>query len=220
MNSLLLNHLNSLSNEERAKNSMRYFQTWKWQYWEWDNFVWITVPEIRKTAKLFKNLSFEELKELLYSEIHEYRLLALIILTNTFEKWDEKTRKQIFDFYISNISQINNWDLVDTSAYKIVWNYLFDKDKTLLYELAKSTNLWKRRISIVSTFYFIGKWYFDDTIKLCEILMNDKHHLIHKACGWWLREVGKKDKQILLWFLEKYSKIMPKIMLSYAREKL
>jgi 3-methyladenine DNA glycosylase AlkD len=156
---------------------------------------------------------------LLYSEIHEYRYMALAILRLKYEKWDENIKKLVFEFTILHKSQINNWDLVDSFIPYTFWNYLINRDTSILYEFAKSENLWTRRIAIIATFAFIKRNSFEDTLKLCEILINDKQDLIHKATGWMLREVWKRDKDVLLSFLNKFHKIMPRTALRYSIEK-
>lgn len=207
------------SNTSRAKVSQSFFKTGKGQYGEGDIFVGLTVPQAREIANKFKDTSLEEISFLLNSKIHEERLIALFILVHNYEKHPDK-RKEIFDFYIENIKGINNWDLVDTSAPRIVGEFLKDKDKSLLYQYAKSKELWEKRIAIVSTLYFIVKCkMYKDTLKITKILMQDKHDLIHKACGWMLREVGKKDKSVLVNFLKKHYKIMPRTMLRYSIER-
>ena len=207
------------ADKDRISNYQRFFKTGQGEYGEGDKFLGVTVPNIHIVAKKFLNASFDDLEKLLKSPFHENRLVALFILVGQFEKGDEKCRKKIFTFYLKNRKGINNWDLVDNSAPKIVGAYLANKPKDILYKYAKSKNLWDRRIAIVSTFYFIRENSFDDTIAISEILLNDKHDLIHKAVGWMLREVGKRDVKILEEFLQKHSKNMPRTMLRYAIEK-
>ena len=157
---------------------------------------------------------------MLSSKIHEERLCALLILVDIFKQSDSKNKKIIVDFYLKNIRKVNNWDLVDLSADKILGNYLIDKDKSVLYKLVKSQNIWERRISVISTFAFIKNNKFDDTIKISEILLNDKHDLIQKAVGWMLREMGKRDEKVLIKFLDKHYRTMPRTMLRYVVERL
>lgn len=212
------------ANPEKALVMQRFFKTGKGQYGEGDVFLGLTVPQQREIAKKFTHLSLEDIQSQLKSKIHEERLIALLILVDKYNK-EVKNRKEIFDFYLSSTQYINNWDLVDTSADKIIGRSLFDfgKDypvyKVLLRKLAESSNLWERRIAIVSTFYFIKQKQFDETLHITEILMKDKHDLIHKACGWMLREVGKRDVRVLEQFLKKHAKQMPRTMLRYAIEK-
>jgi len=204
-----------LADPERAKHSQRYFKTGKGEYGEGDVFLGMTMPQQRTLAKKYVGLSLDQIQELLDSKIHEYRMVALVILTLQYKK----EPKEIFDFYLKNTQRINNWDLVDVSSYKIVGDYLLDKDRMILYDLAKSSDLWAKRISIISTFRFIQENQFEDSIKIAEILLHDNHDLIHKAVGWMLREVGKKDKAVLEQFLSKYSKEMPRTMLRYSIER-
>ena len=213
--------LKEKANPAKAKLLQRFFKTGKGEYGEGDIFLGIIVPEQRKIAKEFWDLSIDEIQELLDSKIHEKRMIGLFILIKKYTKADDNLKKEIFEFYLKNAGKnnINNWDLVDLSAPNIVGNYLIDKDRGILYKLAKSENLWEKRIAILSTAVFIRQNEFNDTIKISEILMNDKHDLIHKAVGWMLREVGKRDKKILEGFLKKHCHEMPRTMLRYAIEK-
>ena len=174
---------------------------------------------MRKIATKYYSLPFKDLEKLLNDKIHEYRFIALIILSENFKKEDEKGKKEIFNFYLKNIQTIDNWDLVDLSAPKIVGAYLGNKDKRILYKLARSKNFWERRIAIVSTFSFIRNNDFFDTLTISELLINDEEDLIHKAVGWMLRELGKKDKTVLILFLNKFANQMPRTMLRYSIEK-
>jgi 3-methyladenine DNA glycosylase AlkD len=216
--------LSKLKNKEKAKLLSGFFKTGKGDYGEGDIFWGINVPEQRKIAKEHIDSSFVELQELLSSGIHECRLTALLILTYKYEKAtkgkDLKNQKMIFYFYIKNIKYINNWDLVDVTCPRIIGAYLFDKDRSLLYKLANSKNLWEKRIAIISTLYFIKQNDFSDTIKISEILLRDKHDLIHKAVGWMLREAGKMDEKVLHDFLKKHTKNMPRTALRYSIERL
>ncbi len=211
--------LKSKTNRQKAVLLQRYFKTGKGEYGEGDIFIGITVPEQRKTAKQFSYLSFDSIKQLLYSEIHEERLLSLLILVNRFQKADKKEEKHIYDFLIKHRKQINNWDLVDLTAPKTIGEYLLDKDKSILFKLASSKNVWDRRIAVMSTFPFIKKGEFQTTLKLSEILLYDEHDLIQKAVGWMLREIGKVDLKAEEAFLKYYYKKMPRTMLRYAIEK-
>jgi 3-methyladenine DNA glycosylase AlkD len=206
------------ANPKKAKLLQRFFKTGKGEYGEGDVFLGLTVPISRKIAIQFKNLAFVDIKSLLNSKIHEERLIALLILVHNFEKHPEK-RESIFDFYLANTKNINNWDLVDLSAPRIVGAYMKDKERDLLYELTNSSNLWEKRIAIISTAWFIRNNDFKDTLAISELLINDKHDLIHKAVGWMLREIGKHDKSVLVAFLKKHYKAMPRTMLRYAIEK-
>lgn len=204
---------------ERIEILKWFFKTGKGDYGEGDVFIGIVVPNIRKIAKKYSDLYFEDIKELLYSEIHEERLCALLILVVQFENGDEEEKKKIFNFYIKNIRQVNNWDLVDLSAPKIIGEYLQTKPKDILYKFAESKNLWERRVSIISTFAFIKKMYFKDILKISKVLLKDEHDLIRKAVGWMLREVGKRDLSILETFLTKNYRNMSRTTLRYAIEK-
>ena len=208
------------ADKNKVSNYRRFFKTGYGEYGEGDKFLGVTVPKTHVVAKKFLTATFDDIKKLLESPYHEERLAALFILVEQFKKADEKDRKKIFTFYLKNRNGINNWDLVDSSAYKIVGVYLASKPKDILYKYARSKKVWDRRIAIISTYYFIKENSFDDTIAIAEILLNDKHDLIHKAVGWMLREVGKRDVKILENFLKKHSKNMPRTMLRYSIEKL
>jgi len=210
--------LQDLANEEQAKNLQRFFKTGKGEYGEGDIFLGIKVPIQREIAKKYSGLSLPKIQELLKSKTHEHRLTGLIILSNKYKESKEEEKVNIFNFYLKNTKNINNWDLVDITAPNIVGHFLFDKKKNILYDLARSDDLWERRIAIVSTFDFIRKQEFQETLALSEILLDDKHDLIHKAVGWMLREIGKKDKAVLENFLKQHYKIMPRTMLRYAIE--
>lgn len=292
--------LHNLANPEKAKILQRFFKTWIGEYWEWDIFLWITVPIQRKIVKkYFKDLNFLDIQNLLDSKIHEERFCWIISLVEKYKIGNFEAKKDIFGFYIKNAKKINNWDLVDLSAPNIVGDYLMNYwgkffdfnaeflisgewqevekwqkrdfelqykvdswssqewqkevcfewidfstsskwrkkmefninaefpisrkwqgNKEILYRLAKSENLWERRIAIISTLVFIRKWNFQDTTNLTKILLTDKHDLIQKACGWMLREVGKRDLKVLRDFLDKNIKNMPRTMLRYAIEKM
>ncbi len=219
----LLSDLKSLANPSKAKLLSGFFKTGKGQYGEGDKFLGVTVPQSRIIAKNYSSIiTLDGIKKLLGNEFHEVRLVSLLILVDKFEKSDSNLAKSIIvDFYLSNTAGINNWDLVDLSAPRILGNYLVDKnDRSILYKLVKSSNLWEKRISIISTLALIKNNQFNDTIKLSEILMNDSHDLIHKACGWMLREMGKMNEKVLLGFLDKYYKVMPRTCLRYSIERL
>lgn len=221
----IIKELENLKNPEKAKILSRFFKTWKWEYWEGDKFLWITVPQERVIAKkYFQKCNFDDIENLLKSEYHEVRLTGLLILCYKYEfcvkKNLESEKKEIIDFYLSHLEFWNNRDLVDLVCYKILWNYLLDKDRKILYQLAKDKNMRKQRVAIVSTMAFVKKWEFDDTLKISEMLLNHEHDLIHKAVGWLLREVWKKDEKVLKEFLDKYANRMPRTMLRYAIEKL
>lgn len=206
-------------NPAQAINLQRFFKTGKGEYGEGDVFYGIKVPIQRIISKQFKDLAFKDLKFLISSKVHEERLIAAFILVDQYNSGDEKKRKYIYDFYLKNRKGINNWDLVDLSAPKIVGAYLVDKKKDLLYKFALSKDLWEKRISIISTQTFIREHFFEDTLNISQILLYDKHDLIHKAVGWMLREIGNRDLKTEEEFLKKYYKTMPRTMLRYAIEK-
>jgi len=215
----LKKELQELADEKQAALLQRFFKTGKGQYGEGDIFLGIKVPVQRGVAKKYSGLSLPKIQELLKSKIHEHRLTGLIILTNKYGQANEEDRANIFNLYLKNTKNINNWDLVDVTAPRIVGHFLSDKKKNILYELARSENLWEKRIAIISTLYFIKYSDFEDTLALSEILLNDPHDLIRKAVGWMLREVGKKDETILEEFLKQHYQTMPRTMLRYSIEK-
>jgi 3-methyladenine DNA glycosylase AlkD len=216
----LKRELSQLNDHDRAKNLQWFFKTGKGQYGEGDIFLGITVPEQRKVAKKHVDLSLDDLQELLNSKIHEHRFTALVILIAKYRKAEESIKAEIFEFYLKNTEKINNWDLVDLSAPRIVGDYLLNKERSILYRLAKSNSLWERRVSILSTFTFIDNNDFEDALNISELLLNDEHDLIHKAVGWALREIGKRDQNIEERFLTMHYLHMPRTMLRYAIEKL
>jgi 3-methyladenine DNA glycosylase AlkD len=215
--------LKKASSQQKAKILSKFFKCGKGEYGEGDKFIGITVPEQRKIAQKYSpDLSLIQTEELLQSKIHEHRLTALLILIEKFSKSKGKSdKKKIIQVYLKNTKCINNWDLVDLSAPKILGQYLLKnpKEKNKLYVFAKSKDLWKKRIAIISTYTFIKNNKFKDTLKISEILLQDKHDLIHKAVGWMLREIGKVDLEIEEKFLKKYYKKMPRTMLRYSIEK-
>jgi len=215
----LITELQSLGNPEKAKILQRFFKTGKGEYGEGDRFIGITVPEQRKLAKKYDTLPLKELQKLLSSKYHEHRLTSLLILVIKYSKSDDVEKKGIVEFYLTNTKYINNWDLVDSSADKIIGDYLLERDRSILYELAKSDYLWERRIAILATFRFIKNNQFKDTLKISVLLLSDHHDLIHKAVGWMLREIGKRNLSIEEEFLKKHYKKMPRTMLRYAIEK-
>lgn len=218
---MLKNELKDLSKSDKAEFLPKFFKTGKGEYAEGDKFLGITVPEQRKVAVQYSNSELKDILELLKSEWHEERLTALLILTIKFKKAKKnpELRHQIYTLYLENTEYINNWDLVDSSAPIIVGGYLLDKPRDILYKLAKSTNLWEKRIAILSTLAFIKNKEFKDTFLISEVLLADKHDLIHKAVGWMLREVGKSSGQeVEEQFLKKHYKVMPRTMLRYSIE--
>lgn len=214
--------LHSLSSPARAQTSLRFFKTDKGEYGEGDKFIGVTVPDQRKVAKqYYPTISIEEALELLQSDIHEHRLTALFILVYKFNKASVADKKKIAKLYLKNAKQVNNWDLVDSSAPYILGPYLFEHpaERKILYKLSKSKNIWERRISVLATFYFFKQDDFEDFLRLTEILLTDDHDLIHKAVGWGLREVGKRNLKAEQNFLDKHYAQMPRTMLRYAIEK-
>lgn len=210
--------LDAHASPEVAAGSARFFKTGPGQYGEGDRFVGVRVPTIRKVARQFRDLPLTEVETLLHSPIHEERLLALLILVLSLRTCDDAHREAIYDFYLANVRHVNNWDLVDSSAPAIVGGYLCDKSRKPLIRLAKSANLWQRRIAIVATQHFIRLGDIDDTLVLSRLLLGDKEDLIHKATGWMLREVGTKNPAALRAFLAEHGPDMPRTMLRYAIE--
>jgi len=207
--------------QEKAEFFPKFFNAYSGGYGEGDQFLGVKVPDQRKVArKYYKNISLEGVQMLLRSPIHEYRLTALLILVYKFEKSkSEEDKKKIVDLYLNNLEYVNNWDLVDSSAYKILGAYLEERDRSILYHLAKSDHLWSQRVAIIATLWFIRKNQFSDTLNIAKILLNHEHDLIHKAVGWMLREVGNKDFETEFQFLKMHYKQMPRTMLRYAIEK-
>ncbi|MDD5606355.1 MAG: DNA alkylation repair protein [Candidatus Pacebacteria bacterium] len=210
----LQKELEKKADSKKAKILQRFFKTNPGEYGQGDIFLGIKVPEIRKTIKKY-SLSLQEIEKLLHSKFHEQRLAALFLMIEEFKKNPEK----VFNLYLKNTRHVNNWDLVDVSSYKIIGAYLFDKKRDILYKLVRSNNIWEKRIAIISTFYFIKNNDFKDTFKISSILLQDNHYLIQKAVGWMLREIGKKNKEILKNFLKKNYQKISKITLCYATEK-
>ncbi|HEY1055349.1 MAG TPA: DNA alkylation repair protein [Emticicia sp.] len=222
----LISELQAIATPERAKASAWFFKTGKGQYGEGDVFIGISTPELRNICKKYPSLSLEDLQVLLNDPIHKYRMAALMILVNQMKKAKGETQKSIYDFYLRNTKQINNWDLVDASARDIVGYYLFDKDRKILYDMARTNHLWTQRIAIIASWYFINKNQYEDTFRIAEILLSHKHDLIHKAVGWMLREIWKREevggikaKQVEK-FLEKNISQMPRTALRYSIEKM
>ncbi len=215
--------MKKIANKEKAKILARFFKTGVGQYGEGDLFLGITVPLSRKIAVKYGDTDFNELDILIKNKYHEIRLVAILILVHKYKKTKErKDKKKIVDFYLSHTNYINNWDLVDLSAHYILGDYLLEqKDKSILFVLSKSRNLWEQRISMICTFAFIYKGESKYVFELAKVLLDHKHDLIHKASGWMLREVGKRvNEKELCGFLDIYSKIMPRTMLRYAIERL
>lgn len=214
--------LQKLADPERAKLSQRFFKTGKGEYGEGDIFLGTGGTQQRIIAKKYwKNFSLKDAEKLLREKIHDYRQTALLILVYKCrsKKTSERERKEMFDIYLRNTKFINNWDLVDVSAPYIIGDYLLDKDRGVLYKLAKNRGLWEKRIAVLSTFAFIRNNDFKDALRISKILLHDKHDLIHKAVGWMLREIGNRDRVVEEKFLKRYSKTMPRMMLRCAIEK-
>ncbi len=205
------------ANHERAQQSQKFFKTGEGQYAAHDKFIGITVPQLRAFAKTFNGLPLPEIQILLTSAIHEERLLALFLLVNAYKKGKDDQKERIYQCYLAHLDHINNWDLVDSSAHLIIGPHL--KTDDLLIELSNSTNIWRRRIAIVATWHYIKQHHFIPTLTIAKRLLQDDHDLIHKATGWMLREMGKKDAQVLEQFLLENAAIMPRTMLRYAIEK-
>lgn len=222
MNKLnLLIDLKKHANPEIAKNLSWFFKTGKGQYGEGDVFLGIKVPVIRQIIRSHEDISLDELQLAISSKYHEARMASVLILGKKYQKSKNQDEKlEIVNFYLKNLQYVNNWDLVDLSCIYILGDWLLDKDRAILYQMAVSDNIWERRISIIATAAFIRVNQPEDTLKISEILLKDKHDLIHKAVGWMLREVGKRDKKKLTDFLDKYSHQMPRTMLRYSIEKL
>ena len=223
MSAIKLNELKSTirksADKKHAKNMQWFFKTGKGEYGEGDKFLGLKVPLQRKIAKKFSDIELNDLKHLLHSVYHEDRLISLLILVDKYKSADEKRKEKIYKLYIQNRKQINNWDLVDLSAPKIVGEHLLQRDKNLLYKYARSNKLWEKRIAILSTYTFIKSNSLNATLELSDILLYDKQDLIHKAVGWMLREVGKMNVKVLEEFLQSRYKKMPRTMLRYAIEK-
>lgn len=219
MFNLIRHDMQMIADPEKAKVLQGFFKTGKGEYGEGDIFLGITVPQSRIVARKYLHSKLADIQKLLRSRIHEHRLVGLLILADKFRKGDGKEKQRIAGFYLKSTSRVNNWDLVDMSADKILGEYLLDKRRGLLRKLAKSKSLWERRIAVVSTFAFIKRGQLKDTFAITEALMADKHDLIQKACGWMLREAGKKNCKEMEAFLRKHRKTMPRTMLRYAIER-
>jgi len=204
---------------EKAAFLPKFFKTGKGEYGEGDRFLGVTVPQQRKIAKKFTALSEDESAKLLRDKYHECRVTGLLILIEQFQPAPPRKQKALVDLYLSNLAGVNNWDLVDLSADKILGSYLLSRNRQLLYRFARQENLWKQRIAIVATLAFIRKRQFDDTLAIADLLLDHDHDLIHKAVGWMLREVGKRDRRLLENFLKTRYVGMPRTMLRYAIER-
>jgi DNA alkylation repair enzyme len=215
----ITNKLQALSNAEKREIFPRFFKAGKGEYGEGDRFLGVTVPNVRAIAKQHKDIALAEIQELIQSEWHEVRLCALLIMVEKSKKKDETLRQQLFDLYLSQTDRINNWDLVDLSCRFIIGEYLLDKSRDILYQLAQSPLLWDNRIAIVSTYAFIRKGQLEDTYALSDLMMQHPHDLMHKAIGWMLREAGKRDSERLYDYVMSHRADMPRTMLRYAIEK-
>ncbi len=214
--------LHSLADGARADGSMQFFKTGPGEYGEGDRFLGVTVPQTRSLVRMGDALNEAGLRALLRSEWHEERLLALFIMVRRFETAgrDDAARKRVVDLYLANTKWVNNWDLVDASAPYILGPWLLERERGILTKLASSRSLWEQRIAVLATFAFIRAGEFADTLRLCKTLLSHRHDLMHKACGWMLREVGKRDGEVLRAFLDEHTPRMPRTMLRYAIEKL
>ena len=211
--------LRAYSDKSDARVRQRFFKTGPGEYGEGDQFLGVRVPATRRVARKFRELPLTDTLTLLQSAIHEERFLALVILTHKYRKGTSSEQSKIYKEYLHNTQYINNWDLVDASAEHIVGAYLKNRSRRALYELARSDCLWERRIAIMATFHFIKNDQFDETLKIAEMLIADTEDLIHKAVGWMLREIGKRDQNMEASFLNKYYQRMPRTTLRYAIEK-
>lgn len=211
--------LAELADPQTASFSQRFFKTGPGEYAAGDLFRGIRVPVLRRLAKEHQNITLPEAEQLLRSPSHEDRLLALLLLVRLYAKGNEGTRAEIYQMYLENTRFINNWDLVDSSAEYIVGAFLWDKERQPLYDLARSSSLWERRIAVMATFHFVKRGEFGETLKMAQGLLSDREDLIHKAVGWMLREVGKRDLQAEEAFLQIHCQRMPRVMLRYAIEK-
>jgi 3-methyladenine DNA glycosylase AlkD len=211
--------LRTRADASRVPVLQSFFKTGTGQYGDGDEFIGVTVPALRETCRECRGASLADIRALLGSSVHEERLLALLLLVDAFTRGNSGERQGIYDFYLAHTSRINNWDLVDSSAPAIVGGWLYDRSRAPLRALAKSPLLWERRIAIVATAYFIRRGEFDDTLTIARLLLRDRHDLIHKAVGWMLREVGKKDGAAERRFLDTHASEMPRTMLRYAIER-
>jgi 3-methyladenine DNA glycosylase AlkD len=218
----IIKDLHSCADVKRAEHNLRFFKTGKGEYGEGDMFLGLNLPQMRELVKRYKKVvDIKDIKNLLNDEYHEVRLCGLMLMVELFRAAKtEERRKEVYDFYMSHLSGINNWDLVDLTAYNIPGAFLYGKNHKPLFDLAKTKALWKERIAIISTMYFVKRGDFETTIKLAESFLAHKHDLMHKAVGWMLREVGKKDIKTLYDFLDKHAGAMPRTMLRYSLEKL
>jgi 3-methyladenine DNA glycosylase AlkD len=210
----------ALADPKRAPGVQRFFKTGPGEYGEGDRFLGVRVPDLRKLATKYESLPLAGAGELLQSPLHEERLLALLLLVRRYSRGDGDEREAIHRLYLDRMPSINSWDLVDLSAPRIVGAHLEHRDRSLLDSLATAGVVWERRIAILATYHYIQQGDFTDTFRLAEMLLRDRHDLIHKAVGWMLREVGRRDRPALESFLRDHHRVMPRTMLRYAIEKL
>ena len=211
--------LRALAHPGKARTAAKYFKTGLGEYGEGDQFYGIRVPQVREVARQFNTLSLEGCVALLQSPYNEARLMALVILVRRFEKGDVATQEAVYTTFLAQRHRVNNWNLVDSSAPFISGPYLLERDRAVLRTLAVSPVMWDRRIAVLSTFAFIRARDLTETLQLCEMLLADPQDLMHKACGWMLRELGKRDVAALLGFIRTHYSAMPRTMLRYAIEK-
>ncbi|NND72812.1 MAG: DNA alkylation repair protein [Rhodothermales bacterium] len=217
----LVEALTALADPTVAVNRSRFFKSGPGEYGEGDKFRGLTVPQIRSIEKTYRKMvDLDSAVDLLASEYHEDRLLALLLMNYLFARGDQEQKTKVYEAYLANTSWINNWDLVDSSARFIIGPYIESGDRSILYELAESANLWERRIAVIATYHLIKQNDFADILRLAEILIDDRQDLIQKAVGWMLREAGKQNLAVLIGFLDKYAEKMPRTMLRYSVEKL
>jgi 3-methyladenine DNA glycosylase AlkD len=215
----MINDILQLGNADIAEHSKRFFKTGPGEYGEGDKFVGIRVPPLRKIAKKYKFLPLVEVSHVIQSEYHEIRLAAVMLLVYRIERADNLVLEEVVDFYLKHLEYVNNWDLVDSSCHQILGRYLTEKEKDLLFHFAHSSNIWERRIAMITCYYFIKRNSYSTALEIATLLLHDSHDLIHKAVGWMLREIGKLDLDIELEFLDKHFRDMPRTMLRYAIEK-
>lgn len=215
----VINELNTYADPEKAQHSARFFKSGPGEYGEGDEFLGIKVPDQRKVAKKYRELSETEIEKLLHHKIHEVRLTAAMLMVYKVEKGGEEELEQMTKVYLDNLSGFNNWDIIDSSCHKILGPFLEDKDRSLLHDFARSDDLWEKRIAMITCYHFIRQNDYEDALSIAEILVNDDHDLIQKAVGWMLREIGNRDLDTEEEFLKKYYRDMPRTMLRYAIEK-
>ena len=215
----LRNELAALADPQTAEHAQRFFKTGKGEYGEGDQFIGIRVPALRRLARQYRELRLDQIETLLQSKIHEQRQIALFIMVDQFRRGGRSVRSKLYDLYLRNTGHINNWDLVDASAEHIVGAWLIDRRRAPLLRLASSELIWERRIAIMATFHYIKNGHFTETLRIARTLLKDREDLIHKAAGWMLREVAKRDRKVAEGFLRTHYHVMPRTMLRYAIEK-